>query len=177
MPDGVAPEVGSGNSVTVPDVVIRPRSLPVEVVNQRLSSGPVTTSLGRTPQQGPRENSAKTPAVEMRPILLLPASANQRLPSGPAVIPQGVASDVGMVNSVIEPVVVTRAIRLPTASVTQRLPSEPATMSSGWLPALNAYVVIDPPGVIFPTMFVPYSTNHMLPSGPRVDSLRIGAGR
>ena len=112
MPSGADLLVGSGYWVMFPLVVIRPRTLAVFSVNQRLPSGPATMSKGQRPAM-PSENSEITPLVVIRPILLEPFSVNQRLPSGPRAMPQGMANLVGTANSVIEPPVVIRAIRSP----------------------------------------------------------------
>src|SRR5438874_817067 len=88
---------------------MRPILLAPPSVNQRLPSGPVTTSFGPLLSVG-RGISVIVPVGVMRPIWLLvhpleleTHSVNQRLPSGPAVMPPGELLAVGIGNSVMMP--------------------------------------------------------------------------
>ena len=60
----------------------------------------------------------------------------------------------------------TRAIRFVVVSVTQSILSGPTATDSGWLDADSGISVIEPPGVMRPSLDVPFSANHRLPSGP-----------
>src|SRR5664279_4801062 len=58
-----------------------------------------------------------------------------------------------------------RPMRLPLLSVNHRsLPY--AVMPTGCAPAVTAYSVTTPSGVMRPILLAPYSVNHRLPSGP-----------
>src|SRR5438552_1738643 len=96
MPNGKLPvgglAVGTGNSVKVPPVVMRPILLLDDSVNQRAPSGPVVMSSGTLTAVG-MSNSVKVPSEVIRPILL--PWVNQRAPSGPVVMPSGPLSAVG----------------------------------------------------------------------------------
>src|SRR5260221_663909 len=86
MPKGALGELGVGNSVIVPLVVMRPTFFPWNSANQRLPSGPAVMS--RVPLLGVGiGNSVILPLVVIRPILFPISSVNQRLPSEPAAIP------------------------------------------------------------------------------------------
>ena len=148
-----------------------PTRLPLDSVNQRVSSGPAVIPFGPPPAVRPAENSVTWPAVVMRPILP-PNSVNQRLPSGPAVIPAGWRFGViPALNSVMTPAVVIRPTP-PRSSVNQRLWSGPTVISNGSLfrvsPVRNS--VTTPAGVIraiAPNPLGPSgSVNQILPSGP-----------
>jgi hypothetical protein len=86
IPNGMAPNVGTGNSVMTPEVVIRPIWSPAPSVNHELPSGPAVIPMTSSPVVG---NSVRTPEVLIRPILLAPFSVNHRDPSVPAAMPQG----------------------------------------------------------------------------------------
>ena len=59
---------GIWNSVMTPEVVMRPMWEPMNSVNQRLPSGPVTIPVGKQPTLGIWRNSVMTPEVVMRPM-------------------------------------------------------------------------------------------------------------
>src|SRR5262245_2903319 len=90
MDHAAAPAVGMGNSVTVPDGVMRPTWLAFmcDAVNHRLPSGP-TASPRRCAGFVGTGNSVRTPAVVMRPILLPVSSVNHSAPPGPEMIVRG----------------------------------------------------------------------------------------
>ena len=69
MPSGWLPAVGTGNSVIVPRVVIRPILLAPNSVNHRFPSGPAAMRSGVLSAVG-RGNSVIVPAGVIRPILL-----------------------------------------------------------------------------------------------------------
>src|SRR5436305_1002949 len=92
MSKGTLELVGTGNSVMVPLVVIRPILFPAGLVcsvNQRLPSGPAVMPPGKqvSPQFVGRGNSVMVPAVVMRPMLFPEFSVNQGLRAGPLVMP------------------------------------------------------------------------------------------
>ena len=76
----VAPlaDVGMGNSVMCPRVVMRPILLPADSVNQRAPSGPDVMPMGALSLVG-MSKSVKSPEVVTRPIPFV--SVNQRAPS------------------------------------------------------------------------------------------------
>jgi len=80
--------VGTGNSLNVPVVVMRPMLLPLDSVNQSALSGPEVIALGPDEEVG-MGNSVMLPFVVMRPILLVLSSVNQRALSGPVMMPAG----------------------------------------------------------------------------------------
>src|SRR5258707_14575010 len=88
MPKGALGELGVGNSVIVPLVVMRPTFFPWNSANQRLPSGPAVMSKGSQFKVGTR-NSVKVPFRVMRPILFPKNSVNQRLPSDPVMMKYG----------------------------------------------------------------------------------------
>ena len=107
--------------------------------------------------------SVITPEGVILPILLPVFSVNHTLPSGPGAIPTGKADAVGIVYSVIAPVV---GLILPTLlapfSVNHMSPSGPAVIRAGTLFAVGvAYSVMTPEVLIFATLLVPCSVNHM----------------
>jgi hypothetical protein len=134
MPPGLLAAVGTGNSVTTPEVIL-PILFPAYSVNQRLPSGPVVIPNGWLPAVGTRNSVGAPPSV--RPILLPRASVNQTLPSGPGAIPTGPLKRVGTGVSVITPAVVMRPILLPLDSANQRLPSGPAAIPVAMLEAVG----------------------------------------
>ena len=82
MYQGPLSGVGSGNSLSSPDVVIRPILLLLSSVNQIAPSDPTVIPFGLLSGVGSR-NSVTFPAVVMRPTLLPKNSVNQSAPSGP----------------------------------------------------------------------------------------------
>jgi hypothetical protein len=100
-----------GNSVIIPEVVMRETFKAPFSENHNAPSGPVVISTGWLPAVG-TGNSVITPDVVMRPMLLPNCSVNQSAPSGPAVIPWGPLLGVGTEYSVIAPDVVIRPIPL-----------------------------------------------------------------
>src|SRR5215217_973567 len=95
-------------------------------VNQRLSSGPATMSVGALLAVKPVVYSATRPPGVMRPIAPAPPrSVNQTLPSGPVVIPVGWAFAVSAGNSVTVFVPRSKRAICPVApsSVNQTAPS------------------------------------------------------
>src|SRR5262249_13998859 len=91
---------GTGNSVTVPAVVICPMLLLKTSVNHSAPSGPAAMERGWLAALVTL-NSVIVPLVEIRPICPLTNSANQSAQSGPATMPIGRAPAVGTLNSVI----------------------------------------------------------------------------
>src|SRR6266536_1994701 len=94
MPLGTLASVGIGNSVSAPDVVIRPILLPPGklgfegMVNQRAPSEP--TARTRTTVSGAGTvKSVIAPDVVIRPIFPSPGLVNQRAPSGPETMLRG----------------------------------------------------------------------------------------
>src|SRR6266487_1014957 len=88
--------VGTGNSVIVPDGVIRPILLVKAFsVNQILPSGPAVMEPGRLFRVG-MTNSLIVPVAVIRPILFSQCSVNQRLSSGPSTIEIGPLFGVGV---------------------------------------------------------------------------------
>src|SRR5437588_8250876 len=81
IPLGILLAVGTGNSVMLPPVVMRPIS-PTDSVNQRLPSGPAVMPTGSLPAVG-TGNAVKAPPVVTRPMAFALNVVNQRLPSGP----------------------------------------------------------------------------------------------
>ncbi len=145
---------GTANSVTTPDVVIRPIS-PGTPVNHKAPSGPAVIPVavagvlavpGDDPAGGGtagRGYSVTTPAVVIRPISPgMPV--NQSAPSGPVVIavgwgvvaavpagdPAGGGTE-GKANWVTTPAGVMPPIWPDAFSANQRLPSEPVVIPSG----------------------------------------------
>src|SRR5258708_7006304 len=101
---------GKGNSVILPDVVIRPMDDPTGPisVNQRSPSGPA--AILRALAGGESLNSLIFPMGVIRAILL--PSVNQRLPSGPVMIPVAGVFAEDNENSLNVPVGVIRSILL-----------------------------------------------------------------
>jgi len=132
MSSGLLAAVGTGNSVTAPDIVIRPILSPSASANHSAPSGPAAMPIGKLAPVG-MGNSVIAPYVVIRAILLPFSSANHSAPSDPAVIPAGLAAFVGTGNSVIVPAVVIRPILFALNSVNHSAPSDPAAMKSGWL--------------------------------------------
>src|SRR5688572_6915597 len=73
---------------------------------------------------------------------------------------------VGAVVSIGPPPRSSRAIRFAFDSANQGAPSDPSVMPCGAAPAASGYSVIWPPVVIFATLAVAVSVNHMAPWGP-----------
>src|SRR5262245_13734168 len=112
---GKPPDVGTGNSVTVPVMVIRPILLTPASVNQRLLSGP--TAIPATSCVTPVGSSVIVPDGVIRPILPELYSTNQTFPAGPATIPNGSELAVGTGYSVIVPEASFRAHRKPISEL------------------------------------------------------------
>ncbi len=112
---GVLPAV-SGNSLTVPLVVIRPMLLLVGSVNQRLPSDPAVMALA-----GPAGGVASSviAPVSGTSVSIVPArSVNHMLPSGPGAMSIGVVLPAGTEYSMIVPPGLARATDMPvTANV------------------------------------------------------------
>ena len=124
MPKGALLSVGTGNTVMVPAVVMRPIWLASNSVNHSAPSGPAVMPLRPPPATG---NSVNCPVVVIRPILLGPSidlgnSVNHSAPSGPKVMLVGPLLAVGIGNSVVEiaPAVVMRPILLALFDEPQR---------------------------------------------------------
>src|SRR4051794_27238136 len=125
--------LGRGNSVTTPEVVIRPILLLSDSVNQRAPSFPSVIPSGNCPvfPLASIGNSLILPLVSIRPILPPNCSVNHSaLSAGTDVMPQGAEPEVGVLNSVIVPEGVILPILLAVAelSVNQRFPSGPCTI-------------------------------------------------
>src|SRR6516225_6365760 len=101
IPQGALLEVGMGNSVTTPAVVIRPIWFAPNSVNHRLPSEPTAMLVGPLPDVMPLENMVTWPEGAIRPILLNEDSVNHRLPSGPGVMLEGAPAGTG--NSLMLP--------------------------------------------------------------------------
>src|SRR5256885_3223994 len=122
MATGTPEEVGIGNSVTDPVVVMRPIApggppgAPLGAsVNQIAPSGPTVSAVGNACAVG-TWNWLTTPEVVSRPIVFRSVSVNQRLPSGPAMIkPRLTEPLIG--NSTIEPLGVILPMLGPVDSV------------------------------------------------------------
>src|SRR5262245_27385172 len=96
MPSGPAPTVGTGNSVTAPDVVIRPILLPAFSQNHNAPSAAGVIPTGRLFGVGV-SNSMKRPLPgSILPILDVPFSQNQRCRSGPNTMMYGLLCGVGI---------------------------------------------------------------------------------
>src|SRR5215469_3101828 len=96
MPSGPAPTVGTGNSVTAPDVVIRPILLPAFSQNHSVPSAVGVIRIGRLYGVGV-SNSMKRPLPGLiLPILDVPLSQNQRCRSGPNTMMYGLLCGVGI---------------------------------------------------------------------------------
>src|SRR5215831_18088271 len=96
MPSGPAPTVGTGNSVTAPDVVIRPILLPAFSQNHSVPSAVGVIPIGRLFGVGV-SNSMKRPLPGfILPILDVPLSQNQRCRSGPNTMMYGLLCGVGI---------------------------------------------------------------------------------
>ena len=75
----------TGNTVTAPEVVIRP--MPPLVVNHIAPSRPAV--MTPAPLFAASGKSVTPPDVVMRPMVLLMLLVNHRAPSGPAVMSRG----------------------------------------------------------------------------------------
>src|SRR5262249_40649581 len=96
MPSGPASAVGTGNSVTAPDVVIRPILLPAFSQNHSVPSAAGAIPIGRLFGVGV-SNSMKLPFPRfILPILDVPLSQNQRCGSGPNTRMYGLLCGVGI---------------------------------------------------------------------------------
>src|SRR5262245_32476512 len=96
MPSGPAPTVGTGNSVTAPDVVIRPILFPAFSQNHNAPSAAGVIPTGRLFGVGV-SNSMKLPLLGfILPVLDVPFSQNQRCRSGPNTMMYGLLCGVGI---------------------------------------------------------------------------------
>src|SRR5260221_7718175 len=89
--------VGTGYSVILPSVVMRPILLPLYSVNHSALSEPTVMQTGPAFGTG---YSVIFPSIVIRPILLPPNSANQIVPSGPVIRRVGPLLAFGSGNSV-----------------------------------------------------------------------------
>ena len=96
MPSGPASAVGTGNSMTAPEVVIRPILLPAFSQNHSVPSAAGAIPIGRLFGVSV-SNSMKLPLPGfILPILDVPLSQNQRCWSGPNTMIYGLLCGVGI---------------------------------------------------------------------------------
>src|SRR5215510_12948372 len=96
MPSGPAPTVGTGNSVTAPDVVIRPILLPAFSQNHNAPSAAGVIPTGRLFGVGVSNSTKRPLRGSILPILDVPFSQNQRCRSGPNTMMYGLPCGVGI---------------------------------------------------------------------------------
>src|SRR3984885_11569264 len=107
MPNGSAPDVGTLNSWTDPDVVTWATLSPANSVAYRVPSGPGARPYGSAPLVGRANGAGTVPAVVMRLTVSVPMLVNHKLRSDPGAIAYGWLMAAG--NSVTVPVVVISA--------------------------------------------------------------------
>ena len=167
MLPGLLPE-GTGNSVMLPEGVMRPILWPSCSENHRLPSAPFAIPPELLAAVG-MANSVMVQVGVMRPIRLPEgaASVNQRLPSGPSAIAVGPLAAVGRGNSLKSlPEGATRPTLLATGSVNHKFPSGPRVIPDVSSPFGAPNSVYEPLGVMRPIpCCLVYQT---LPSGPAV---------
>src|SRR6266567_2576398 len=135
IPDGEEP-AGSGNSVILPVVVMRPIASPGApspgvTVNHSAPSGPAAMPAASVSATG-RVNWRMCPLAGLIAPIRPSDSVNHIRPSGPAVMSKGkVLPATG--NSVIAPAVVIRPILLALNSVNHSAPSGPTAIRRGSL--------------------------------------------
>ncbi len=127
--DGNAPVTGSGNSLTSPEVVMRPMRSAAVSVNHNAPSGPVAIPNGPDFGVG-TANSVTSPSVVIRPMRWAWYSVNHNAPSGPFVMMVGPLSGSSRWFSGSLPGT-SRPICPLCTSVYQSAPSGPVTIAYG----------------------------------------------